>query len=62
MNMGLHDFLVMKKLSVAATKLISGKSVTDVAFECGFGSTAYFISVFKARYGMTPGKYMSENR
>ena len=62
MNMGLHDFLIMKKLSVAAAKLISGKSVTDVAFECGFGSTAYFISVFKARYGVTPGKYIVENR
>ena len=62
MNMGLHDFLVMKKLSVAATKLIAGESVTDVAYECGFGSTAYFISVFKAKYGKTPGKYMSENR
>lgn len=60
MNMGLHDFLIMKKLSVAATKLISGSSVTDVAYECGFGSTAYFISVFKAKYGITPGKYMSE--
>ena len=62
MNMGLHDFLIMKKLSVAATKLISGKSVTDVAFECGFGSTAYFISAFKSRYGITPGKYAVENR
>ena len=62
MDMGLHDFLVMKKLSVAATKLISGKSVTEVAFECGFGSTAYFISIFKERYGATPGKYISKNR
>lgn len=62
MDIGLHDFLIMKKLSVAAVKLISGKSVTDTAFECGFGSTAYFISVFKARYGMTPGKYISEKR
>ena len=62
MNMGLHDFLIMKKLSAAQAKLISGKSVTDAAFECGFGSTAYFISVFKARYGTTPGKYASENR
>lgn len=62
MNMGLHDFLLMKKLSVAATQLIAGKSVTDVAFECGFGSTAYFISVFKTRYGVTPGKYISDNR
>ncbi len=61
MNMGLHDFLIMKKLSVAAAKLISGKSVTEAAFECGFGSTAYFISLFKAHYGTTPGKYMSEN-
>ena len=31
-------------------------------YECGFGSTAYFISVFKAKYGTTPGKYMSEKR
>ena len=62
MNMKLHDYLLMKKLSVAATKLISGKSVTDTAFECGFGSTAYFISVFKERYGVTPGKYIEKNR
>lgn len=62
MDIGLHDFLVMKKLSVAGAKLISGKSVTEAAFECGFGSTAYFISAFKARYGVTPGKYLQENR
>ena len=43
-------------------ELITGKSVTDVAFECGFGSTAYFISIFKARYGTTPGKYAGKNR
>jgi len=61
-DIGLHDFLVMKKLSVAATKLLSGKSVTEAAFECGFGSTAYFISAFKARYGVTPGKYLQDNR
>lgn len=62
MDIGLHDFLVMKKLSIAGAKLLSGKSVTEAAFECGFGSTAYFISSFKARYGVTPGKYLQENR
>ena len=62
MDIGLHDFLVMKKLSIAGAKLLSGKSVTEAAFECGFGSTAYFISSFKARYGVTPGKYPQENR
>ena len=57
MNMGLHDFLITKKLSVAAAGLSIGKSVTEVAFECGFGSVAYFIRIFKEKYGVTPGKY-----
>ncbi len=61
MNVGLHDFLVIKKLSVAAANLISGKSVTESANEAGFGSTAYFISVFKSHYGVTPRKYAELN-
>ena len=61
MNMGLHDFIITKKLSVAAAKLRLGLGVTEVAYECGFGSTAYFIRLFKEKYGVTPGKYIGEN-
>jgi AraC-like DNA-binding protein len=33
------------------------KSVTDVAFEAGFGSSQYFARVFKGLVGMTPSEY-----
>lgn len=33
------------------------KSITDVAFEAGFGSSQYFARVFKGMVGMTPSDY-----
>jgi AraC family transcriptional regulator, L-rhamnose operon regulatory protein RhaS len=33
------------------------KSITDVAFEAGFGSSQYFARVFKSLVGMTPSQY-----
>lgn len=33
------------------------KSITDVAFEAGFGSSQYFARVFKGLVGMTPSQY-----
>jgi AraC-like DNA-binding protein len=33
------------------------KSITDVAFEAGFGSSQYFARVFKDLVGMTPSEY-----
>ena len=33
------------------------KSITDVAFEAGFGSSQYFARVFKGLVGMTPSEY-----
>jgi len=57
MSIGLHDFLIQKKLAASTVMLIEGKSVTECAYECGFGSTAYFISAFKKRYGITPGQF-----
>jgi len=33
------------------------KSVTDVAFEAGFGSSQYFARVFRGLVGMTPSEY-----
>lgn len=31
--------------------------ISDISFTCGFDSTEYFIRMFKAREGMTPGHY-----
>jgi AraC family L-rhamnose operon regulatory protein RhaS len=35
----------------------NNKSITDVAFEAGFGSSQYFARVFKGVVGMTPSEY-----
>ncbi|MDN8848383.1 AraC family transcriptional regulator, partial [Staphylococcus aureus] len=29
----------------------------DIAMQCGFSTTSYFIKLFKATYGMTPKQY-----
>mgnify|MGYP004494756599 CR=1 FL=1 len=35
----------------------SGLSITDIAFQCGFASTSYFIARFKEKMGVTPREY-----
>lgn len=35
----------------------NNKSITDVAFEAGFGSSQYFARVFKGLVGITPSEY-----
>lgn len=35
----------------------SDKSIDDIAFDCGFQSTSYFIKLFKKQNGLTPLQY-----
>ena len=44
----------------ASMLLSGGFSVNDACFMSGFGSLSNFLSVFKKRYGMTPGEYKFE--
>ena len=37
-----------------------GNSVTDVAGSCGFGSSSYFGSRFRQKYGVTPREYQQQ--
>lgn len=58
--MGVTASKYMEKLRVAqACHLLktTQKSVTEIAFETGFGSVPYFIHVFKNRVGVSPRKY-----
>lgn len=32
-------------------------NITEIGMECGFDDTAYFIRLFRERYGLTPYKY-----
>ncbi|EJM0808328.1 AraC family transcriptional regulator [Escherichia albertii] len=42
--------------------LMDNRNIAQVAQLCGYSSTSYFISVFKAFYGMTPLNYLTEQR
>lgn len=60
MNIGLHDYLIARKLFAAIEMLSDGMGVTDVAYACGFSGASHFISVFRAHYGTTPKKYIKQ--
>jgi len=40
----------------------SGINVTEVAFACGFNDLSYFIKTFKKIKGMTPKKFLSQQK
>lgn len=43
------------RLSLALTWLEAGKSVTEVAMDCGYDSLSAFVVAFKQHFGQTPG-------
>ena len=51
------DYLDQIRINEAERLLLStDRSVTDIAFSCGFSSSSHFISHFKARKNITPGQ------
>ncbi len=50
----LNDVRIEKACELLST---SNKKITQVAKECGFGSSKYFISVFKKSKNMTPNEW-----
>lgn len=40
---------------------VNQKSVTDVAYECGFNELSYFSKIFKKYKGVTPGSYKRQH-
>jgi AraC-like DNA-binding protein len=54
-------YILRRRLEEAAKQLASAlcreRTVTDIAFSCGFNSTAHFARVFKAKYDATPSEY-----
>ncbi|MBO5239929.1 MAG: helix-turn-helix domain-containing protein [Clostridia bacterium] len=50
-------YLISKRITEAKKLLADGKSVTEVAFACGFNDYANFIRTFKNAVGISPGKY-----
>ena len=59
-NTTLSVFLIEKRLESADGLLgnpgSSGRSISSIAFECGFGDLSYFNRAFRKRFGMTPSE------
>ena len=52
------EFLNRYRIEAACEMLLSGHSVTETAFSCGFNDLSYFIHVFKTHTGISPKKYV----
>lgn len=52
-------YLKRLRLEAAARRLVQApkKSMTDIAFECGFSSSQYFATTFRKQYGHPPREH-----
>ena len=58
----LHQYLLYYRLQIAKNYLITTRAdIREVAWRCGFTSTAYFIKLFRQNTGCTPQKYRKQN-
>lgn len=54
-------YITRYRIEMACEFLISGMSITDTAYSCGFNDVSYFINVFKQQTGISPKKYQTQN-
>ena len=52
-----HEYLESLRLSLAATMLSNGATVTGACMASGFSDCSHFIVLFKKKFGLTPLKY-----
>ncbi len=55
------EYMTTYRIEAACEMLLSGISVTDTAYDCGFNDLSYFINVFKRYMGISPKQY-AQNR
>lgn len=57
------DYINLIRINEAEKLLIStDKSITEIAFTCGFSSTSHFISHFREQKSITPGQLRKKMR
>ncbi len=52
-----YKYSVNRRLDIARNLLREGRSLANVAIDTGFSDQAHFSRLFKASYGMPPGRY-----
>ena len=52
-----YEYVTLLRLNEAERLIISDdRSITEIAYACGFSSTSHFIARFKSQKGVTPGQ------
>jgi DNA-binding response OmpR family regulator len=60
-NLTLKQFIMTIKMKTAAKMIETGKfNISEVAYDVGFSSPAYFSESFKKYFGMTPTEYLQK--
>jgi YesN/AraC family two-component response regulator len=60
-NMSIKQFILTIKMRNAAKMLESGKfNISEVAYDVGFSSPAYFSETFKKHFSLTPSEYIKK--
>lgn len=60
-GLGIHEYILKNKISLAKQMLSAGEAVTDIAYDLGFSSQHYFSTAFKRETGFTPSEYKRQN-
>lgn len=58
----LSSYILRQKLEKAKILLLKGKTAKEICIKAGFSSQAYFVTVFKRFYKMTPSEYIKITR
>lgn len=59
MNIGLHQFIIKKRLINVHHRIASGQPATAAALECGFHDYSGFYKQYKKAFGFPPSKKQS---
>ena len=56
-------YLMTFRIKKAAEELIqgNGRSISEIAYSCGFSDASYFNRCFRNEYGSTPSEYIHKN-
>lgn len=62
LNITPHQYIIMKKLSLAKELLEKGYTITDACFDSGFSDYSNFITAFRKHFGITPRHFQGSAR
>ncbi|RXM68333.1 AraC family transcriptional regulator [Clostridium tetani] len=58
-GMSLMEYIRERRLSLAATELLKGRKVIDIALDYGFETPSGFTKAFRKTFGYSPTQYMA---